>query len=292
MATIYNVELKFDKDFVEYIISELGKHNINVDNVNDHEKIKIKYFNFTKRLVPSIPRQVLKSNVFTCPPELQSGLQLLENKITSGDNLFPNLSKQIINLDYNDSLLNDWGIHHLHLGASIESDGFIQRTGPVLFARFDNTKAYFINVMPHGSWTNQQIIKVLHNNWASSIEGYRIKDVVGLDHIPTDDDVKKGRKFGVNILLEIEPGVVYAPIGGGYTTGKTGIDVMMRKIETNRLINQLEKHVKENSEKYGQQLKEQFGYMGTQLDFKLLIQNGEYFAVEQNTNASFNLGRY
>lgn len=292
MATTYKVELNFDKDFVENLVGELGDYNINVDITDDPEKIKIKFFNFKKRLVPPIPRQVLKSNLFNCPPELQAGLQLVENKITAGDNLFPNLSRQLINLDYNDSLLNDWGIYHLHLGTNIESDGFIQRTGPVLFARFDNANAYLINVMPHGSWTKQQMIKVIHDNWATSIETYRLKDVIGLSHVPTDDDIKKARKFGVNTSVELEPGVVYAPIGGGYTTAKTGIDVMMTMFHYNKLIKQLEKHVKDSGEKYGQMLKDKYGYEGTQLDFKLGLQDGEYFAVEQNTRVAISLGRH
>lgn len=288
----YQVDMDFDKDFVENLTAELADHNINVDITDDSETVKIKYFNFKKRLIPPVPRQVLKSNEFTCPTDQESGLEIIEEKIKKGDNLLPHLSRQLTNLDYNDSLLNDWGIYHLHLGTVIEGDGFINRTGPVLFARFDMENAYLINVMGHGSWTKQQMIRVLHDNWPKSIEMYRLKGVIGLSHAPTDDDIKSARKFGVNTSIQLEPGVVYTNIGGGYTTSKTSIDVMQAMFYYNRVIKQLQKHVTENADKIGGILKKDYGYDDTQLTFKLGIEDGEYFAVEQNTMVAFSLGRH
>lgn len=51
-----------------------------------------------------------------------------------------------------------------------EPNGFVNRTGPVLFARFDEQNAYLINVWSHGNWTNQDMIRIIHNNWPESIE--------------------------------------------------------------------------------------------------------------------------
>ncbi|HEM48573.1 MAG TPA: hypothetical protein ENO27_00040 [Caldithrix sp.] len=288
----YNVELNFKRDFIENLVSIFANYNINIDVTEEPENIKIKFFNFMKRLIPVISRTVLKSREFSCPSELEMGLALLIEKISKGDDLFAHLSKQIVNLAYNDSLLNDWGIYHLHLGTTVEPDGFITRTGPVLFARFDDTNAYLINVMVHGNWTKQQMIKVLHNNWPESIKNYRLIDVIGLEHVPTDDDIKIARKFGFNTAVEIEPGVVYTSIGGGYTTSKTSMDVMSTMFHYNRLVEDLEKYVKENSQKYGEILSNKYGYSGKDLFFKLALQENEYFAYEQNTKVAFSLGRH
>jgi hypothetical protein len=44
-------------------------------------------------------------------------------------------------------MLNDWGIHHLHLGTKISKNtGFVERTGPLLFVKFEKNVAYFIGV--------------------------------------------------------------------------------------------------------------------------------------------------
>lgn len=51
-----------------------------------------------------------------CPSELQFGLDLVMTNIEQGVDLGPYLSKKIADLDYDDDLLNDWGVHHLHLG--------------------------------------------------------------------------------------------------------------------------------------------------------------------------------
>jgi hypothetical protein len=288
----YEVELDFKKDFVENLVGILGNYNINVDVTEDPKKLKIKFFNFSKRLIPVIPRNILKSSEFSCPEDLEIGLTDLINKIATGNDLFAHLSKKITNLDYNDSMLNDWGIYHLHLGTTLEPDGFIKRTGPVLFARFDNTNAYLINVMTHGSWTKQHMIKVLHDNWPESIEIYRLNGVIGLEYIPSEDDIKKARKFGVNTSIEIEPGIVYASIGGGYTTAKTSIDATTTMFHYDRLIEELEKHVKENSQKYGEMLANKYAFHGTKLSFKLALQDNEYFAFEQNTKVAISLGRH
>ena len=88
--------------------------------------------------------------------------------------------EQLRSPSFNDALLNDWGIHHVHLGTTIDSDGFVTRTEPVLFARFDSANAYLIDVLPHGSWSLQRLVKDLYDNWSASIKHFRINGVLGL----------------------------------------------------------------------------------------------------------------
>lgn len=68
----------------------------------------------------------------------QSGYKTLKAKFANGDDVTPHLSSNILNDTYEDYLLNDWGIHHFHLGQNI-SDGFAGRTGPLLFALITNS---------------------------------------------------------------------------------------------------------------------------------------------------------
>ena len=35
-----------------------------------------------------------------------------------------------------DLLLNNWGVHHLHISSIVEPDGFVKRDGPLLFVSF------------------------------------------------------------------------------------------------------------------------------------------------------------
>lgn len=291
---MYRANLNFDSDFDEMLVNELSDYNYSVDPTMDSEKIRMKYFNFKRRLIHSIPRQVLMSKEFNCPPDLQKGFDIVKSKLEKGENLTAHLSKNLTDLDYNDSLLNDLKIYHLHLGENLEANGsgFIQRTGPVLFARIDNEKALLINILPHGSWTKQQMVKVIHDNWPESIASYLMKDVIGLSHVPTDDDIKTMRKFGINSAIEIEPGVVYAPIGGGLTTAKTSIEVSMALIHYNQLLPKLQKHIEDNLQEIGRIVTEKTGRTDEELFLKLVIQDHEYYAVEQNTGLPFKLGRH
>ncbi len=291
---MYKAELNFDSDFNEMLIQELSDYNYSVDITESSDKIKMKYFNFKRRLIQPIKRQIFISKEFTCPPELLVGLDIVKTKFINGENITPHLSKNLTNLDFNDSLLNDWGIYHLHLGTQLEANGsgFIERTGPVLFVRIDKEKALFIGVMPHGSWTKQQMIKVIHDNWEASISSYRMKDVIGLVHVPTDDDIKVMRKHGINSGVEIEPGVVYLPIGGGLTSAKTSIEVSMAIIRYNELLKQLEDLVQNNLQEIGQEVFKKSGRTDETLSIKLIIQDHEYYAVEQTTGLAFQLGKY
>lgn len=102
-----------------------------VNSIEDLELIRI-YCNVQRRLVLPVPRQLHKSKSFACPPKHASVVATLERLIENDDDLTPYLSTKIKSIDDNDLLLNDWGIHHLHLGANIKSDGFAERTGALL----------------------------------------------------------------------------------------------------------------------------------------------------------------
>ena len=99
----------------------------------------------------------------------------------NGEDIRSYLGKEILDIDYHDEFLNDWGIHHLHLGTNLnKKTGFMGRTGPVLFVRFDKEYAYFINIYDHGAWIKQKIIKILHNNWPKTILQFKMKAVNSL----------------------------------------------------------------------------------------------------------------
>ncbi len=292
---MYTAHLDFDKDFDNLLIAELTDKNLHIDETGNSEKLRMRYFNYKRRSIYEIPREVLISKEFSCPPEYQTGLENVKNKFENGESLLPHLSKELINLDYNDSLLNDWKIYHLHLGSEFEENGsgFIKRTGPLLFARVEDDKVYFINVMPHtDSWTKQEMIKIIHNNWPESIEMYRLKDVIGLEHIPTDDDIKVMRKFGVNSSIEIEPGIVYMSIGLGQTTAKTSMEVAMVISQYSRLIPKLQSLVENNLQKIGELISADANIEGNELFLKLVIQDGQYYALEQKTGIAIDLGKH
>lgn len=290
---MYTAKFDFQKDFDEMLIAELADYNLHLNPSDTSENIRQSFFNFKRRLVDPKPRKVLISDVFECPENLQAGLEIIKGKINEGEDITPHLSKNIFRLDYNDSLLNDWKIYHLHLGEMLEDNSkFIERTGPVLFVRFDNENAYFINVLNHGSWTKQHMVKTIHDNWPESIKSYLFNGVIGLDHVPTDEDIKSFRKYGVNSAVEVAPQVIYAPIGGGLTTAKTSVEVSIAMINYNRLLKQLEDWIKENLQEIGNKVSERFNEIPNELIIKLVIEDGNFYALETQSQIAFNLGKH
>ena len=226
MAGNIDIDLKHDfANLCRDLLVELGYKFEEVSGIVDDENAIRALLGVRRRFVPSQRRSIAKSKGFSCPPEYVQGLAELEQKIESGDDLAPYLSKRLVNPHYKDDLLNHWGLHHLHLGTSIESDGFVQRTKHLLFCRFEDENAYFIDVLPHeGAWTLQRLVEEIHENWPDTIRRHRFQD--GTADFLSDTHVKVLRSRNTNHCVAVPDGTVYLPLGGGVTSsGDNMIDV-------------------------------------------------------------------
>ena len=154
------IKIDLYSDWIEYLKKCLQEFGYPVDTLSDPSQISIAYFNAIKRTIPVRTRNIIKSDVFSCPSDLEDGLQILENKVKSGHDINPNLSRGLKRIDYNDYLLNDWGIFHFHLGREIESDGYAERTGPVLFGFITHNAFHEINIYNHGNWSNTDLTPI------------------------------------------------------------------------------------------------------------------------------------
>ncbi|MBD3215725.1 MAG: hypothetical protein GF311_24145, partial [Candidatus Lokiarchaeota archaeon] len=125
---------------------------------SDPKKLCLIYYNLVNRLVELRPREVYMSTLFYCPKRFKKSLNNLIEKIENGEDINPYLSRGIqwvigISRRKNrqrDALLDRWGIKHIHLGTVLRTDGFIERTGPILFVKFDENNAYFLLIKRHG----------------------------------------------------------------------------------------------------------------------------------------------
>jgi hypothetical protein len=284
----YTIKMDFYRDWISHLRRVLVRAGYTP--ATDQEEVSMQYFNLLRRLIPVVPRKVLVAKEFTCPPELQPGLDLVKKKIEQGIDLRSHLSRRIVDLDYDDDLLNDWDIHHLHLGTTLDTDGFVKRTGPVLFVRFDDLNAFFINVLGHGSWTNQDMIRTIHRNWPESIEQFRIKGFARLNKPVTDKDVKKSRAAHVISLIEPEPGVVYGPTGMGLTSAGIGVEVVRTSDHYAGLMKIYEDVIKDNVDELTDKIKAEGVDLGKELSFTLKIMGKNVCAYEEKHNVTVDLG--
>ena len=283
------MEINLYGDWIASLRDELTNYGYDISSSDDKNVTHI-YLNLLKRLVAPMPRVIKKSNGFVCPNELSEGLIQVERKIKLGEDLSPNLSRLLRRSNFNDPLLNHWGIHHIHLGSTIDADGFVARTGPVLFARFDNENAYFIDILPHGSWALQNLVSILHNNWPDSIQQFLLKGIVGLARPVTDADVSNLRKANINTMVELEENVVYAPMGGGFSTSGISVDVVRQSDRCKDRLESMQKHLIENIERIKKNAEASGLSLPDDPKFGLEMRDNIVYAVEINIMLGVKLG--
>ena len=185
----------------------------------DLGELVVVYHNWLSRLVPSKPRQVLRSKELVTNPLRQTfdaALAEVTNAIEKGLDLTPRLSKAVATYGYvacsssvtrdKDLMLNDWGVHHLHLGTGPDARDarFIQRTDELLFVMFHGDSAYLLDIVPHKHWTRQDIVRIAVTNWPEAELFLEMKGVRGATVTYTEDEHATLRKAGIATMVEVD----------------------------------------------------------------------------------------
>jgi hypothetical protein len=116
-------------------------------------------------------------------------------------------------------------VHHLHLPDILDSDGFVRRDPALdadllLFAIFRNDRAYLLDVLSHGDWTNESLVEIAVRNWPGDRLFVSLQGAVGISQTLQQGDRQKLRSAGVNSLIQID-GEVYISASGGLTAAGT-----------------------------------------------------------------------
>lgn len=221
----YSITIDLKEDLQKYSKRIISNCGFKCGNNEDYIRL---YFNMQKRLISAVPRSVVKSKEFKCPHEYYRALEEIENKIQNGENLVPYMSDKILDLKYEDLLLSDWNIHHLHLSRRKRADGFVKRSDYELFVYISNETIYFIQIYPHSKkhlYSTQEMVRIIHNNWPNMISKFRINGVLGGTDKITDEGHDFLRKKGVNTFVDLGNETLYVPFGGGYASNGSSVDV-------------------------------------------------------------------
>jgi hypothetical protein len=219
---------KIINDLLDQYFSNFGIKNQRQDRVG----LRLtRYFNFRLKYISVKMRQVLVSKELapkiTCSPHNEGIIEILYRAAVGYDlNSFQ--SKESFNSDYHDLLFNDWGIHHLHLSKDKKNyrDFFNSRTGSLLFVRFTDSIAYFIDVKHHKDpnvWSDRDMLRIIQRNWESSIADKQSGSAVGSSEELSDEDLGALRKMGYMTGVEVD-GKFYMLLGHGQAS--TGDNIM------------------------------------------------------------------
>jgi hypothetical protein len=273
-----NVKAAFRSDWMAWAAQSLTAQGYKV-KAGDFMETCVRFHNLRRLQISRHPRKVIDSRELSCPSGLEAGLALLRQTVEAGGDLRPHLSRRLTDLDFDDSLLNDWHIYHLHLGTTLEPDGFMKRTGPVLLARFEDDAAYFLAMETHGAWTSQRLLEILDSNWPSVTEPFSLPDVIRAEYEPTDKDVALLRKNHITAISTVG-GTPLGPMGGGVTTAGGSAQVSLACTKLTKLLRSWERVVAAHVA----------SEPGPDKALHLEIRGTDAYAVEVSTGTAHKLG--
>jgi hypothetical protein len=286
-----DLKMDFFNDYAEWCRAALLTAGYAVDPTETAESLVTKYFNVRHRRVPPRARQVHKAKSFHCPTEHLAGLQAFLAKATNGDDLRPYQSTRLAKAEFDDAMLNDWGVQHFHLGTGSHPKlpSFVSRTGPVLYAVVKDDDLYCINVMEHGKWSSQDILESINTNWRHLLSPSHPKSSnlkpQGLAVHYSDEDIAKLRKAGIQPITQRKDGsITIAPGGGIAMDGTSGRVVSART----RLVSRCRELQRVVSQEIEALIRD--GKATPPFEFHLQLVDGTTHAVDQKAACNFNLG--
>ena len=147
-----------------------------------------------------------------------------------------------------DCLLNDWDIHHLHLGNIQERAKFCSKTKELLFCQITDTDVYFLQILPHKQgFCDRNLLRILRDNWPEAFNFIELTDIcsIGTQKL-TDIDYRQLRESGIISPLELDGKYYFSPNLGVASSRDSSKDVKLAMDKLN-ILNRLQLLILEHS---------------------------------------------
>jgi hypothetical protein len=186
-----------------------------------------------------------------------------------------------------DLLLNDWGVHHLHLTTVVESDGFVTRSGPLLFAAFRGSNAYLIDILQHQTWASDAIPTTIIRNWPDAGLMHEVKGVLGSRESYCEGEKLALREAGIEVPFEVDGrvfqfGPALSTAGTSHLAVRGADRVLTTLVRFESLLQTEPNYIADALSSAGIELPAVF-------DLRFVFLESGYGVVERNTNSLFRL---
>lgn len=212
-------------DWIEILRNDLSAAGYSVPASDDALAVAVKYFNVHLGDIELKHRPVFRASGLSYDSSLGPAIDEIERKAIAGEDLTPHLSTRFLDINYHDPLMNDRGLHHLHLGSKLRGDGFIERTGALLFAKVTEESLYVVAVLDHDDWANERLLEEIVASWPELLEPYEMNGVVGLGTVISAADRKGLRKANVSTMTQ----QALRPTRGGLRQGDRRCQIVARR---------------------------------------------------------------
>lgn len=190
------------------------------------------------RSIPRRPRRVHRSSALTSrvlSEDVRRALTRVESEIENGDDLNHRLTRRYFKAGFDDRLLNDLGVTHLHLGnpaRGTDATGRWSMSGggaDLLWAVFRPLEAFLIDVIDHSAFETYDFVEVLYENWKHLL-GAPLPGCTDVEPKLSPSERATVRKAGFTTLVE-HRGEVFLP--GGYMS--SGLSHAVRTASDDRM---------------------------------------------------------
>jgi hypothetical protein len=280
------------------------------------DQLLMMFTNWKFRQIHPHPRKVCHSAELLNRKQLKDALlapfetqfDSLVEMIAAGEDLNDLLSRDIVYKPYElkpdlaklkdqkhlDLLLNEQGIHHLHLPTLERKKGT-----PILFGIFERQGAFLLDVATHDDWSTDRLARISYSNWPQRhflklpIDG--LADDQGVRVSLKDHERVFVRNNAVNAPIEIEKGLYVYPRAGGVMANGYSKTVVRR---SNRIWNSLAFFViRRNRPGFKDYFEQQSGKPlpeNPEFHFRFWTtgEDWEYAIVEEKSAAGFVLPNY
>ena len=299
----------YEKDIREIILNEFsqylrGNAILQLKKGLSLSSLMLNFSNWKNRFITPKPRKIYISKELKANPIARNKQNILNEiigELQTGKDINHRLSKKVYEHSYcfnsksytpdKDLLLNDWGIHHLHLN-NRKKAGKNRGSGQLLFLKIYDSRAFLIDILDHKSsnFANSNLLKIIKSNWAELLEPYKLNGVKGLSHNCTNEEHFQLRKAGVSVLREVD-GEFYC-MGGISASGHdvnqlTKIDRFLLHLKNIKQSLELE----ENIQELKQQLEKRFEKQIDMLKLKVVLIEDTFLIAEENFNCSIDFNR-
>ena len=229
-------QMDFERDIADEIVRYFDEHSISVDRskMADPELLAERYFRAKATMISQRPRSVhwsseLRTRLSTLEERYRLALDEIERRLTVGDNLAEFLSKRVLDVEKSDGMLNDFGLHHLHLGHKANpGDEHVGRSDWLLFAGVGSDDVLFVDVRRHPQlgdaddygWSDPELFDIIHRNWPNVLPSHQLRGVSG-DSL-SDRERKELRRKNMNVVTRIGDMAIAPPGGGTTASGADG----------------------------------------------------------------------
>jgi hypothetical protein len=280
--SLIRIEMDLFRDLVENVRAKLVAAGYAVPPAYTPRDVLYAWANVRRRIPATRPRRVQRSREFRCPPQHAQGLTVVERKLANGESLRPHLSRRVFRLDYNDALLNDWEIQHLHLGTRVKKNGMVAGTREIVFCILEPDDAYFIQIMDHNSFSEPDLLDIVHANWPQLLQQLPLvvgqQRGLGARHGASEiQEMRNARVLSIGVVLT--DGTVVAPRGGGYSTTGHSIKAMVTARHWTSMTEQWEQLVHGAIEELIKDARQRDIDIPPVIHFELQEDNGTWFAL-------------